>query len=158
MKNSNGITIIALIITVILTIMLASIVIKFGTSEIDKAKIEDLKATMLLIKGRAQIAIDKDTFGEEYDKTGILTYEEASEIYTPNIPSNLASQLTDTSNLYIWTQDAMDNNGIDVKITPEDFFIIKYSTTEDNTIEVYSSLGYTIDNTTYYSLTELQNL
>lgn len=158
MKNSNGITIIALIITVILTIMLASIVIKFGTSEIDKAKIEDLKATMLLIKGRAQIAIDKDTFGEEYDKTGMLTYEEASEIYTPNIPSNLASQLTDTSNLYIWTQDAMDNNGIDVKITPEDFFIIKYSTTEDNTIEVYSSLGYTIDNTTYYSLTELQNL
>lgn len=152
MKNSKGITIIALIITIILTLILVTVVINFGTGEIDKAKIEDLKATMLLIKGRAQIAIDKDSFGEEYDKTGILSYADAST-YTANIPSELASKLTDTSNLYIWEQEAMNNNGIDVTITPEDFFIIDYTN-----LEIYSSLGYTLDNTTYYSLTELQGL
>ncbi len=153
--NNKGITIVALIITIILTLILATFVIEVGTNQIDKAKIEDLKATMLLIKGRAQIAIEKDAFGEEYDKTGILAYgDEAAKIYRDNIPRELSEKLTDTSNLYIWTQEAMNNNGIDVKITEEDFFIISYETP----IELYSSLGYTLDGRTYYSLQELQEL
>jgi len=152
MKNNKGITIIALIITIVITLILATIVIEYGTEEIDKAKIEDLKATMLLIKGRAQIAIDKDEFGEEYDKTGMLTYAEATD-YTANISDDLVALLTDTTNLYIWEQEAMDNNNINVKITEEEFFIIDYGT-----LEIYSSTGYEIKGTTYYSLTQLQEL
>ena len=152
MRNSKGITIVALIITIIVTLILVRFVVHYGTQEIDKAKIEDLKATMLLIKGRAQIAVDKDAFGEEYDKTGMLTYADATE-YTANIPAGLSSKLTDTSNLYIWTQDAMDNNGIDIEITKDDFFIIDYGT-----LEIYSSVGYTVDGVTNYSLSELQAL
>lgn len=152
MKNNKGITIIALIITIVITLILATIVIEYGTEEIDKAKIEDLKATMLLIKGRAQIAVDKDEFGEEYDKTGMLAYAEAAD-YTSNIQSNLATMLTDTSNLYIWAQEAMDSNNINVKITNEDFYIIDYTT-----LEIYYSLGYEVKGTTYYSLTQLQEL
>ena len=152
MEKEQGITLIALIITIIITVTLVTIVIKFGTNEINEAKIEDLKATMLLIKGRAQIAIDKDSFGEQYDKTGMLNYEEATE-YTQNIPDGLAEILTDTTNLYIWEQTAMDNNAIKVEISSEDFFIIDYST-----LEIYYSQGYTIDETTYYSLSQLNQL
>ena len=152
MKNNKGITIIALIITIIVTLILVTFVVNYGTTEIDKAKIEDLKATMLLIKGRANIVIDKESFGEEYEKEGMLQYDDATT-YTANIPNELRTMLTDTSNLYIWEQTAMDNNNIDVEITEEDFFIIDY-----NTLEIYSSLGYTIDGNTYYSLSQLQTL
>ena len=152
MKNNKGITIIALILTIIVTILLAAIVINEGTTEIDKAKIEDLEAKMLLIKGRAKIVVEKESFGETYNNEGMLGYLDAST-YTANIPSGLSSMLTDTSNLYIWTQEAMDNNNIDVEITTTDFFIIDYST-----LEIYSSIGYLLNDTTYYSLSQIQAL
>ena len=151
-KNSNGITIIALVLTVIVMLIIASITIKYGKKEIDKVNIEDIKTTMLLIKGKVQIIADKESFGESYDNTGMIPYSEATE-FTSNIPNELAQQLTDTTYLYIWNQTAMDNNDINVEITNEDFFIIDY-----NTLEVYYSLGYELDGNTYYSLTALQGL
>lgn len=150
--NNKGITLIALIITIILTLILTGITIEVSTSQIEKAKLEDLVTTMLLIKGRAQIAIDKKEFDETFDETGMLTYANATE-YTSNIPSNLASKLTDKSNLYIWEQTAMDNNNIDVEINSEEFFIIDY-----NTKEIYFSQGFEYNGNMYYSLTELQEL
>lgn len=149
---NNGITIIALILTIIVMLILATVTIEFGMGEIDRAKIEDLKTTMLLIKGRAQIVADKESFGESYDNTGMVKLADATEYDLSLLQSTLA-ELEDTSNLYIWEQTAMDNNNIEVTITNTDFFVIDYSTGE-----VYYSLGYTYEDNTYYSLTQLQNI
>lgn len=150
--NNKGITLIALILTIIVTLILAGVTIEVGSSQIKKAKLEDLKTAMLLIKGRTQIVIDKMEFEETFDETGMLTYADATQ-YTRNIPRDLASKLTDTSNLYIWEQSAMDNNNIDVEITEKEFFIIDY-----NTKEIYFSAGFEYNENTYYSLTEIQEL
>lgn len=151
-KQNKGITIIALIITIIIMLILATVTIEFGTGEIERAKLEDLKTTMLLIKGRAQIVADKEEFGENYDSTGMLTLAEATSYNTSNLQS-IFNGMEDTSNLYIWEQTAMDNNSVDVEITNEDFFVVDYVTGE-----VYYSLGFTYEDNTYYSLTELQNV
>lgn len=151
-KSNKGITIVALIITIIVMLILATVTIEFGSKEIEIAKLEDIKTTMLLIKGRAQIAADKDSFGESYDNTGMIKLAEASEYDVSNLQTILNS-LEDTSNLYIWEQTAMDNNNIQVTITNTDFFVIDYLTGE-----VYYSLGYTYEGNTYYSLTEMQNI
>lgn len=151
-KSNKGITIVALIITVIIMLILATVTIEFGTGEIEKAKFEDLKTTMLLIKGRAQIVADKESFGETYDNEGMVKLSEASGYNVSNLQS-IFNSLADTSNLYIWEQTAMANNNIDVTITNEDFFVIDYSTGE-----VYYSLGYTYEENTYYSLSEMQNV
>lgn len=150
-KQNKGITIIALIITIIIMLILATVTIEFGTGEIKRAKLEDLKTTMLLIKGRAQIVADKEEFGEDYDSTGMLKLSEATDYNTANLQSIFSD--IDTSNLYIWNQTAMDNNSIDVEITKEDFFVVDYETGE-----VYYSLGFTYEDNIYYSLTELQNV
>lgn len=150
--NNKGITIIALVITIIVTMILIATAVEIGTSQINKAKLEDLKTTMLLIKGRVQVIVEKNEFGDSFDDTGMLAYADATE-YVANIPADLASQLVDTSNLYIWEQTAMDNNNIDVDITEEEFFIIDY-----NTKEIYYSLGFYYDHSLCYSLTELQGL
>ena len=145
--NNKGITIIALIITIILMLILVTVTFNIGTEEIEKAKLEDLKTTMLLIKGRAQIVADKNDFGESYDNTGMLKLEDATGFDT----SKIQSIVEDTSNLYIWEQSAMDNNNVDVEISKEEFYIIDYVTGE-----VYYSLGYPYDGTVYYSLTDIQ--
>ena len=54
--NNKGITIVALIITIIVMLILATVTIEIGTEQIQSAKLEDLKTTMLLIKGRVQIS------------------------------------------------------------------------------------------------------
>lgn len=152
MKEKNGITIVALIITVIIMLILASVTIQFGAGEVQRAKLEDIKTTMLLIKGRAQIVVDKEEFGEAYDNTGMIKLSDATG-YDLTLLQPTLNELTDTSNLYIWEQTAMDNNNIDVEITTEDFFVIDYSTGE-----VYYSLGYTYEGNTYYSLSQMQNV
>lgn len=146
-QQNNGITIVALIMTIIIMLILASVTIQFGAGEIQRAKLEDIKTTMLLIKGRAQIVADKEEFGESYDNTGMVKMQDVTNYDTSNLQS-IFNNLEDTSNLYIWEQTAMDNNNIDVTITNTDFFVIDYSTGE-----VYYSLGYTYDGNTYYSLT-----
>lgn len=148
-KENKGITMVALIITIIVMLILATITVEIGTGQIKKAKLEDLKTTMLLIKGRAQIVADKEDFGEEYDNTGMVKLAEATNYDISNL-QNIFNSLEDTSNLYIWEQTAMDNNNIDVTITNKDFFVIDYVTGE-----VYYSLGYTYKDNTYYKLTDM---
>lgn len=147
LKQTKGITIVALIITIIIMLILATVSIEYGKGEIQRAKLEDIKTTMLLIKGRAQIVADKESFGESYDNTGMVKLADASG-YDLSLLQPTLNELADTSNLYIWEQTAMDNNNIDVEITTEDFFVIDYLTGE-----VYYSLGYTYEGNTYYSLT-----
>ena len=139
---------------------MAAFIINYGTEEIDKAKLEDLKTTMLLIKGRAKIVIEKTNFEEDYEEEGTIQLtssialpEEAETNYNLLSLMSVLNAIEDKSQLYIWEQKAMDNNGIDVKITQDDFYVIDY-----NTKEVYSSIGYTLGNETYYSLTQLQEL
>lgn len=151
-KNSKGITIVALIITIIVMMILASVTIEFGSTQVEKTRLEDIKTTMLLIKGRAQIAADKESFGESYDNTGMIKLSEATGYDTSKLQSEF-DKLEDTSNLYIWEQTAMDNNNIQVTITNTDFFVIDYLTGE-----VYYSLGFIYEDNTYYSLTEMQNV
>lgn len=151
-KSNKGITIIALIITIVIMLILMSVTIEFGATEVERAKLEDIKTTMLLIKGRAQIVADKESFGENYDNTGMIKLTDASSYDTSNLQS-IFDNLEDTANLYVWEQSAMDNNNIQVTITNTDFFVIDYLTGE-----VYYSLGYTYEENTYYSLSELQNI
>ena len=150
-KSNRGITIITLIVTIIIMLMLAAVTIQFGAGEVERTKLEDLKTTMLLIKGRAQIVVDKESFGEDYDNTGMIKLTDATGYNTSNL-QNIFNDI-DTSNLYIWEQTAMDNNNIQVTITNTDFFVIDYATGE-----VYYSLGCIYEGNTYYSLTEMQNI
>ena len=58
MNKQSGITLVALIITVILMLILLSVGVKFGTDAIQQTKIEDIKTNMLSIKARAKIIVD----------------------------------------------------------------------------------------------------
>ena len=68
LKKEKGITIVALIITVILMLILVGVGIDFGTDAINKARLEDIKTDMISIKTRAKIITEQYNF-KDIEKT-----------------------------------------------------------------------------------------
>lgn len=150
MKKDNGITLIALIVTIIIMIILATIVVDFSTKAIDKAKLEDIKTNMLLIQGKSQTIYEKYSFKEIEELTGILYSEQNTYV----ISDGLLDHLKVEDDIYIWGEEALNENGLGIIKTDEQtFYIVDYTTSE-----IYFSKGYEYNDSIYYSLTELQEL
>lgn len=150
MKKDNGITLIALIVTIIIMIILATIVVDFSTKAIDKAKLEDIKTNMLLIQGKSQTIYEKYSFKEIEELTGILYSEQNTYV----ISDGLLDHLNVEDDIYIWGEEALNENGLGtIKTDEQTFYIVDYTTSE-----IYFSKGYEYNDLIYYSLTELQEL
>ncbi len=150
MKKDNGITLIALIVTIIIMIILATIVVDFSTKAIDKAKLEDIKTNMLLIQGKSQTIYEKYLFKEIEELTGILYSEQNTYV----ISDGLLDHLKVEDDIYIWGEEALNENGLGtIKTDEQTFYIVDYTTSE-----IYFSKGYEYNDLIYYSLTELQEL
>ena len=144
LKNQKGITIVALIITIVLMIILVSVSVRFGTEAIDKSKQEDIKSNMLLIQGKSKIIKDKNTYDAE-NSSLVGTPISAASGYT--ISSELQSRINSEKS-YIFTQEDLDNNGLgNIKTSNTEFYVVDY-----DTCEVYYSLGIN----GRYSLTDIQ--
>ena len=59
LKNKKGITIIALVITVVIMLILVGVTVKVGTKSIDESEKEDIITNMISIKTRAKIVKDQ---------------------------------------------------------------------------------------------------
>lgn len=150
MKKDNGITLIALIVTIIIMIILATIVVDFSTKAINKAKLEDIKTNMLLIQGKSQTIYEKYLFKEIEELTGILYSEQNTYV----ISDGLLDHLKVEDDIYIWGEEALNENGLGtIKTDEQTFYIVDYTTSE-----IYFSKGYEYNDLIYYSLTELQEL
>ena len=72
-KNEKGITMVALFVTVLVLVLLASATISVSTKIIDSAKFESFKTDLLLIQSKIKVMADKKEIGEieEEDLYGI---------------------------------------------------------------------------------------
>ena len=144
LKNEKGITIIALIITIILMLILVGVTVKVGTKEISKAKLEDIKTEMISIKTRAKIVKDKYNF-KDIDNLVGTKLSEATDYNTEAIGILDGNR----ENCYIWTQEDLNSQELSsIKVDKDKFYVVYYG----DDIEIYYSKG--VDGK--YSLTELQ--
>lgn len=144
LRNQKGITIVALILSIIIMAILVSVSIKVGTNAIDKSREEDIKSHMLLIQGKSKIIKDKHTYDPGNSSLVGTPTNETSEYI---ISSELQSQIN-SEKAYIFTHDDLVNNGlVNIKISNTEFYIVDYET-----CEVYYSLGINGK----YSLTDIQ--
>ena len=151
LKNSKGITLVALIITIIIMLILVGVSIQFGTKAIDKARLEDIKTNMLSIKTKAKTIEEKYSFGDIDSLVGIELVDKTV------LNSNLQSELQDKT-VYKWDQETLNAQGLtEIKADNSKFYIVYYDMdAEKPTCEVYYSVGYQIDGQTKYSLTDLE--
>lgn len=160
-KNNKGITLIALTITIIILLILASITIYSGKESIKKAQLESLKTNMLLIKAKAKEYVEQASFKNGVNKSEI-SEEAKNELKGKEANASDYSKQNITINggeiLYKLTSDNLKEMGLkDVKLGSNEEYLVKYNI-KDVTVEVYNTSGYENNGTTVYSLSELEKI
>ena len=146
LKAEKGITLVALVITVILMLILAGIGLHFGTEALEKSKLEDIKTDMISIQAKAKIIAEQYNFKdiEELVGTKIETQEEATTI-------GITDEEIENIYLYKWSKEDLTNQGLST--IDGDKYIVKYDLDNPNDCEVYYIEGFNGK----HSLAELQN-
>ncbi len=138
MNKQSGITMVALIITVIIMLILLGVGVNYGVDSIKKAKLEDIKTDMISIKTKAKIIVDEYNF-KDIDELKGVEIEDAALLHKLGIEEG-----------YIWDKETLEEQGLST--IEEDKYVVKYDTNNSSNCEVYYKDG--IDGA--YSLTQLQ--
>ena len=142
LKKQRGITLVALIITIILMLILVGVTIKYSGEAIDKAKLEDIKTDMISIKTRAKI------IAEQYN------FKDIENLVGNNISDDEAQKLglQNSENIRKWSSE--DLLGQRLGVIEGDTYVVSYDLENPNNCEVYYLNGYEAK----YSLSELKDL
>lgn len=168
LSKKEGITIIALMITIIIMLILLGVGIHFGTEAIARARLEDIKTDMISIKTKAKIIAEQYNFKDVDSLTGTPLDSDIEQLGIQEsyiIPQELKTIFEsvnedetskfDISKLYVWSQENLDNQSLDtIKVGDNKFYIVYYNLEGTNLCEVYYSEGYKGK----YSLTDLKDM
>ena len=181
MEKNNGITMVALVITVIILLILSGISINAGSNIITKSKLENIKTDMMLIKVKGKEYVENANFNLGTNFKTIATDENEKNTRLENAKTklkgteienieNLDSKLSITSDKFkeekenmiyyykLSTQDLEDMGIENVKSDEKNGeYIIKYDI-KNIEIEIYNTQGFKNEDKYYYSLSELESL
>lgn len=173
LRNNKGITMVALIITIIVMLILAMITIDYGQDIIKKTKIESFKTNMLLIEAKAKEYVEK----ANHD-LGVKPGEATEEMVTKAKGEMKGTLLTnsellnkmglidvqpadETNRVYYYelSTDNLKEMGINgVESNPTDgIYIVKYDISSVE-VDIYNSEGFKVNDTIMYSLSEIKNV
>ena len=160
-EDNRGITLVALVVTIIVLLILAGIGINTGISSMEKVKLEELKTNMLLIEAKARECVEEANFRmggstedtvvdsvrtEIYETNNRL--EKADSTNVPNIPDEI-----DLDNCYVITQETFDLWGLNkIKLSEDEKYLVEFNESEIK-VEVYNTKGYDGK----YSLTQIES-
>ena len=160
-EDNRGITLVALVVTIIVLLILAGIGINTGISSMEKVKLEELKTNMLLIEAKARECVEEANFrmGASTDEKVVDSVrteiyevnnklEKANNTNVPNNPGGI-----DLTDCYVITQETFDLWGLNkIKLSEDEKYLVKFSEKEIK-VEVYNTKGYDGK----YSLTKIES-
>ena len=163
-KENKGITLVALLITIIIMIIIASIGVSVGSEQILKANLESKKTNMLLIKGQAKKYVEEvnHRFGvkpeslgeEEKDAIRIEIYETTGKLQKAADAGITTPSGVDISKCYYVTSDALQSMGLgQITLDENEKYYVSFDE-ENANVEVYSTTGFQGK----YSLTDIDNI
>lgn len=159
-NRTEGVTLLALAITIVILLIIATITIYSGKDTIKKAEIEELKTNMLLIQAKARGYVEDATFKMGINPDDSKKNEVREEVYVQNaklekantVPSEFG--ITDATTCYWLTEEAKTNWGLNkLELKNNERYLIQFNE-NDATVEVYNSLGYNGK----YSLTDVNQI
>ena len=159
-KDNRGITLIALIVTIVILLILTGVTITAGTESIKKEKLETLRTNMLLISGKGKEYCEEANFragtNNEVDKGTEYLLNDKQLKQVSSIPNSsetydFIAELDETELKRIGLNEVANSKDIGS-------FYIGFKIIE-NQVEVYSEKGYkSKDGTTNYKLSDIENL
>ncbi len=162
MKKETGITMVALIITIILMIILITATVNYGVNSLRTIKFQNFRYELEQVQGKVDTIYEKIKLGEtDYFMIGenVTDNEEAKntlQIARQINYSNILDSQKDnyyyreTYTYYRYLTQYEVQNLFDISSEPGDL-IINFKTRD-----VISVQGFTFDDRTYYSLSELK--
>lgn len=142
LRKEKGITLVALVITIVLMMILVGVTIHFSTDAIDRARLEDIKTDMISIKTRAKIVAEQYNFKDIENLVGsTITDTEAQKL-----------GLTNSDKILKWSSEDLESQKL--SSIDGDKYVVVYDLDNPNNCEIYYIEGYEGK----YSLTDLQNL
>lgn len=142
LRKEKGITLVALVITIVLMMILVGVTIHFSTDAIDRARLEDIKTDMISIKTRAKIVAEQYNFKDIENLVGsTITDTEAQKL-----------GLTNSDKILKWSSEDLESQKL--SSIDGDKYVVVYDLDNPNNCEIYYLEGYEGK----YSLTDLQNL
>ena len=158
-EKNNGVTLLALVITIVVLLIIAGITVYEGKETINRLKLEELRTNMLLIQAKSKEYVEEANFkiGKSTDETKIAEIRKA--IYETEAKLEPATGISTSSEIpvsecYKVTAEAMKQWGLDkVELENKEYYLIKFDDS-NATVEVYNTLGYN----GRYSLTEIDNI
>ena len=163
LKKNQGITLVALAITIIILLIIAGIATYSGVEIIKSANLEALKTNMLLIEAKAREYVEEVNFKMGPKPDEAKRSEVRKSVYEDEAGLKKASESglstpsqipTSDATCYYVSQDTMTKWGIeDIKLEEDEGYFIKFDET-NLTVEVYNNLGFNGQ----YSLTEIDKI
>lgn len=159
-RYEKGITLVALVVTIIVLLILAGIGYNYGRDTIKKAQLEELRTNMLLIEAKAKEYVEEANFKMGISPDDAKKTEVRKEVYEGEAKLQPASGVSAPSGIpvnecYLVTQDTMNLWGLDdLKLEEGENYLIKFNDDSATVEEVYNTVGYDGK----YSLTDIDNL
>lgn len=142
LNKEKGITMVALMITVVVMLLLIGVVVHFGNEAVEIARLEDIKTDMITIRTKAKIIAEQYNFKDiENLVGGPITDAEADKL-----------GIEKSEDIRKLSSEDLKNQGLDT--IDGDTYVVDYSLEDTSICEVYYLQGYQ----GMYSLTQLQGL
>lgn len=151
MKKENGITLVALAITIIVMGILAGVSVLYATPIIQKTRLQDINTNMLLIQAKTKTIGENAKFNNDTSK---YVGQKISNIQSNNSINELINKgIVNTSdNAYLLSETDLAQMGLN-NIKYELGYIVDYDTDE-----VIYVKGFTHAGNTYYRLSETKTM
>ena len=166
-NNQKGITLVALTITIIVLLILATITINAGKGVIKEAKLEELKTNMLLIRAKAKECVEEADFklgprDNNTDPDGTVLANIRNEIYVTgqglmeigNVTNKEHGSIPNENNVYMVTNETLTKWGLNkIQLSDDEAYFVEFNE-KKLTVEVYNNLGFDGK----YSLSEIEKI
>lgn len=176
LKNKKGISMIALVISIIVILIIAGIGVTIGSQTINDAHKQTIKTNMLLIEAKAKLCEESVTFKtsnknntteieqiktQEYigtklsDVTEQKVTEQINLLVNNNILPNPEGDAQEFAKYYYLNQDNLNSFGLnEVKESEGAYYFVKY---DEEKTEVVFTQGYKdLNGNVYYTLSQLE--
>lgn len=130
-KNENGITMIALVITIVLIIILATISIKIGSSVISETKLQTIRTNALLIQTKVKTISEKHNFDSDSNPfIGVNITSQGQEEILEKVKTIMGLQeIKDEDYYYVLSKEDLNNMKLE-KVNIDDGYVVNYKTNE----------------------------
>ena len=159
-KETKGITLVALVLTVMLVILVAGISFQEGGNVIKQTELEGLRTNMLLMQAKSKEYVEKAIFNMGIDPDDTKKEEARNKIYVDEAKLEKAEKIPSKFNIgdneicYWITEEALNSWGLnEVKLSEDERYLIKFDETNE-TAEVYATKGFDGK----YSLTDINQI